>query len=109
MQINEYELYSHIAKALREARKQCQFSQDEVAQALGLTRTSIVNIEAGSQKLPLHRLYAFCRALKLEITDVLPPVDEIATGDPFLPLENQLSDLEQEVARLKRLLRAQNE
>lgn len=80
--IDELRLYKTMGQNIRELRLAKQGSngaltQAELAKAVGLERTSITNLEKGSQKVPLHVLYAVCRALNVDVADVLPPLSEV--------------------------------
>ena len=55
-------------------------NQAEIAQAIGLTRASIANIETGRQRIPLHHLYSLARALKVDVYALLPT----AVGAPMV-------------------------
>jgi transcriptional regulator with XRE-family HTH domain len=46
-------------------------TQEEVALGLGVTRTSITNLEAGRQNLPLDKVYSLAEILKVEARDLL--------------------------------------
>lgn len=65
-------LYSEIGKRIRTERDALGFSQIDLAAEIGLTRTSIVNIESGRQRLPIHVLYAIAEALAVSVRDLLP-------------------------------------
>jgi transcriptional regulator with XRE-family HTH domain len=47
-------------------------TQDELARRVGMTRTSITNIEHGRQKVQLHTLYDIAAALDVPAQDLLP-------------------------------------
>lgn len=47
-------------------------TQGELARLVGMTRTSISNIESGRQKLQIHTLYDVARALEVSPTALLP-------------------------------------
>lgn len=64
--------YREIGSRIRIEREELGFSQKELADGVGLTRTSIVNIEAGRQHLPLHTLYAIADALGVSVYCLLP-------------------------------------
>jgi transcriptional regulator with XRE-family HTH domain len=51
-------LYREFGRVLREKRKSAGFTQDHVAARIGLSRTSVTNIERGRQHVTLHVLYA---------------------------------------------------
>lgn len=65
-------LYREIGLRVRKERKELGFSQMELAEEVGLTRTSIVNIETGRQRLPIHVLYSVAEALGVSVTCLLP-------------------------------------
>jgi transcriptional regulator with XRE-family HTH domain len=55
--------YSRVGKRIRDARRGRGLSQAELATAASLGRTSIANIEAGRQHVPLHKLQEIATAL----------------------------------------------
>jgi transcriptional regulator with XRE-family HTH domain len=57
---------------LRERRDSQHMSQDQLAQAAGLSRTSVVNIEKGRQGVSLDSLYKLASALGCQPGDLLP-------------------------------------
>ncbi len=77
MQIDEGTLYKHIGGRLRVRRQELALTQKQLAERLGLERTSIANIESGLQKPPLHLLYRYCQTLGLEVAAVLPPLRDV--------------------------------
>lgn len=78
MQVNELTLYQLIAARLRERRHELRLSQAQLAEASGELRTSISNIEAGHQRIPLHVLYNLCSVLGLEVAEVMPRVAAVS-------------------------------
>jgi transcriptional regulator with XRE-family HTH domain len=77
---SEQALYEAIGSGIRAARTARKLTQTDLAATVGLTRTSVVNIEKGRQKLLLHTLYAFAAALGMEPVDLLPRVAESSEG-----------------------------
>jgi len=72
-------------------------SQEAFAKAVGLSRTSITNIERGRQPVSLHTLYFMADILGVGPADLLPPaltntVALALTGHP----ENKLRPQEKE-------------
>jgi transcriptional regulator with XRE-family HTH domain len=65
-------LYQEIGERVRKERDELGFSQIELAAEIGMTRTSVVNIEAGRQRLPIHTLYAIADALGVSVACLLP-------------------------------------
>ena len=77
MRINERVLYQEIGRRIRERRLQAGMTQQGLGEAIGLLRTSVVNIEAGRQKAPLHVLYAVSAMLHAEPHELLPSHQEL--------------------------------
>jgi transcriptional regulator with XRE-family HTH domain len=65
------DLYPAIGADLRDLRNQRGLTQQQVAKTIGLTRSSIANIERGMQHLPLHNWVAICQALGADPADVI--------------------------------------
>ncbi len=74
-------LYSVVATRLREARRRAEMSQDAVAAATGLKRSSIANFERGRHHLQLHKLYRYAQAVGVETAELFPSLTELADGD----------------------------
>lgn len=77
-------LYQQIGKAIHDLRqaKKPKLTQAGLAEILGVTRTSITNIEKGHQRIPLHLLYTLCATLSVRISDVIPVVEDIVGRSP---------------------------
>lgn len=65
-------VYKIIGKRIKLAREKLGMSQDDLAVQVGVLRTSITNLEAGRQKLPLEGLYQVAEVLQIKIKDLLP-------------------------------------
>jgi transcriptional regulator with XRE-family HTH domain len=65
-------MYRAFGKLVRLGRERRDLSQEELGRFVGLSRTSIVNIEKGRHHLVIHQLLAFARALEV------PPRSPIA-------------------------------
>ena len=61
-------MYLRIGTRLRESRKRQHITQEALAVSLGYDRTSITNIEAGTQHAPLHTLLIIWEALGVDIS-----------------------------------------
>ena len=59
---------------LRSARDSENMTQDDLATAIGLSRTAITNIEAGKQGTTIEILYRIAKVLGVEPSDLLPSV-----------------------------------
>ncbi|MBC7382942.1 MAG: helix-turn-helix transcriptional regulator [Bacteroidia bacterium] len=58
-----------------------KFVQDELANRTGLSRISIVNIEQGKQKVQLHTLVEIAALLKVQLSEIIPPLDDLKVID----------------------------
>jgi putative transcriptional regulator len=56
-------------RAIREGKG---WSQKELADRIGMTRTAITNLECGRQKLPLDRLYKIADVFDVSIFKLIP-------------------------------------
>lgn len=65
-------LYINLGNLIREARTKAGINQSELATQVGLSRTSITNIEIGQQKVQLHTLYEISKVLNISLTKLLP-------------------------------------
>lgn len=58
--------YKRFGKNLRNIRLACGMSQERLGERVGLTRTSIVNIEMGRQRILLDDVQRFAVALRTD-------------------------------------------
>jgi DNA-binding XRE family transcriptional regulator len=86
MDVDETLLYRGIGNKLRQRRTKSGVTQGQLAKEVGVLRTSITNIEAGRQKVPLHLLYKICAALEMEVVETLPTNAEV-TQASTVPVE----------------------
>lgn len=70
-------LYGEIASRLREAREEKDWSQERLSRSVSVSRTSIVNIEAGRQRPPLHVIWEIAEALGKEPIELIPRKDDL--------------------------------
>lgn len=67
--------YRAFGKLVHLHRKRCDgMTQEKLAALVGLSRTSITNIEQGRQHVSLHQLYALADALRTTPDTLLPPL-----------------------------------
>jgi transcriptional regulator with XRE-family HTH domain len=79
-------LYRAVGRKIRETRERLgqKLSQEKLAKRLGMSRASIVNIEAGRQHAPLHLLWQIAEILQTDLTLLIPPRHEVlATSAPI--------------------------
>ena len=72
-------IYRDFGRRLRKARTKATLTQEGLARRVGLTRTSITNMEQGNQHVGLHLLYQLAKAVGVPPVDLLP--DESAATD----------------------------
>ena len=108
-------LYRAFGRQLSKARRTAGLTQEELGKRVGLGRTSITNIEAGTQRVPLHVAFQFARATGVSIGDLLPDDSTLgaAVGLENLP-QNKRKPVERQIRGLSdndrnRILRLLNE
>lgn len=74
--MGEAYLYKLVGSYIRRARGK-RFTQLQLAEATGLSRTSITNLESGNQKIPIHILFRIARALDVEPGNLIPELSEV--------------------------------
>jgi transcriptional regulator with XRE-family HTH domain len=65
-------LYIEFGRLVREHRRRLQLTQVELGRRIGLTRTSITNIESGRQKVLLHQVFLIAKSLGVTADALLP-------------------------------------
>ena len=89
--------YAEFGKKLKGARGKAGLTQKELADRVGLPRTSVTNIEHGRQRIALHQLFQFASALGTNPLELLP--DEQPTLDELFSEKARLSLPEDEQQR----------
>jgi transcriptional regulator with XRE-family HTH domain len=76
-------LYRAVGRKIREARERSsgKITQQGLAARIGISRASVVNIEAGRQRAPLHLLWGIADALDTDLSLLLPSQQELNPGD----------------------------
>ncbi len=73
---NNFEITEHVNKFMvakfRALRKAGKIDQEEMGQMLGLTRTSVINIEKGRQYLSMDKVYMLCCLFGCQPNDFFP-------------------------------------
>lgn len=70
--------YAKLGENIKAVRNKRGYSQDDLTKYVGLTRTSIVNIEKGRQHPPMHVIMNIASFLNVDITELLPKQSEIS-------------------------------
>lgn len=82
------QLYIEIGLKIRAARLDRSWKQEDLAEAVGLTRSSVANIEAGRQKMLVHSLVRIAESLDVAVDTLLPEADrlrQLAHSPRFVP------------------------
>jgi transcriptional regulator with XRE-family HTH domain len=98
------QIYTDVGKRIRDARGRAGLSQEDLAAAVALKRTSITNIESGRQKLLLHTFVDVAAALGVSPAALLPELTP--AGDAQQEFN---SVLEHEQVRLDALTAAEED
>ena len=69
---NEKALFQIIGKNIKSYRNSANLNQAHLASQVGLSRTSLVNIEQGKQQPSLFLLWRIAEALGVETKDLIP-------------------------------------
>jgi transcriptional regulator with XRE-family HTH domain len=81
------------------ARKKAGYSQDEIADLIGIPRTGFVKIEAGKQKVHFDHICAIASATGFNVTFFIPSfIDEKALS-PGQDLETFKAEILEEVQK----------
>ncbi|MET7499564.1 helix-turn-helix domain-containing protein [Streptomyces microflavus] len=84
--------YVTVGDRIRGARIAARLTQADLASRLGLVRSSIANIEAGRQRVPLHTLVAIATALAVEVTELIPDRAEANSTPELGDINKRLVD-----------------
>ena len=60
-----------VGMRVRAARSAAGMTQEEVGQRIGLVRSSVANLEAGNQDMPISKLAALAAVLQLDLADLI--------------------------------------
>ncbi len=102
------EIYGRIGKTIRAKREALGLSQAQLAERLGLGRTSITMIERGSQALMVHQLLQIAAALRSAPSELLgdaisdPELDFSSPESSDPDIEDLLRELGRPVRRITR-------
>lgn len=78
------QLYHWIGQHIADIRRQKKVSQTFLAKKVGLSQSSIANIEKGRQQAPLHILLIIAAILGVPATDIIPINNEHLPSDDDL-------------------------
>lgn len=72
------DFYRAFGERVRAARVEAGLSQKTLGERVGLTRTSVTNIESGQQHIPLHMLLLLARALGVDPCALVPDEGDVS-------------------------------
>ncbi|MEQ8436537.1 MAG: helix-turn-helix transcriptional regulator [Ilumatobacter fluminis] len=82
---SERQFYGELGRSLRRFRTERGLTQEAVGDLVGLTRTSITNIESGNQPVSAWLLCQFARHLKCNLEELTPQVSEVVPANDSIP------------------------
>jgi transcriptional regulator with XRE-family HTH domain len=83
--------YTALGKRIREARRAKKLTQEKLSYSVGLSRTSVTNIETGRQPIYAHTVVQIAQLLGVQVSDILPPP---FVPEPAVAVQPQLQQLE---------------
>jgi transcriptional regulator with XRE-family HTH domain len=90
------QLYREFGRLLRQCRKKANLTQEDLADRVGLARTSITNIEQGRQHVSLHVLYELAETVGVSAHELLPDKVILLKDNPQLEKNLGKAMLEEE-------------
>lgn len=66
------DFYRELGKQIAVKRRSLNKTQEELAKAVGISRTSITNIEKGGQRILAHTVFEIARELGTDLSVLLP-------------------------------------
>lgn len=79
-----------FGQKLSRIRKSRGFSQSELASRLGLSRTTIANLEGGKQNVHLYQVFVLARALDAPVEMLMPTGRELHQDNDALRNKDQV-------------------
>lgn len=64
--------YRDLGARIRSRRLELKITQVELAEAIGISRPSLTNIESGNQRLLVDQLFDISKKLTTSIQDIMP-------------------------------------
>ncbi len=92
--------YADFGRRVRTARDAAGLTQQQLADRLGLTRSSIANMEAGRQKALLHMTAAIAETTGVAAADLLPSAAPAAVRPAITSDLRKLSDPNREAVEM---------
>ena len=89
--------YKQVGEKIRFQRIKAQMDQETLSRHLNLSRTTLINIEKGRQRLSLEHAWLAANVLVISISDLLPPMN-VKTEDEWAT-EIQNSGINKEMGK----------
>jgi DNA-binding XRE family transcriptional regulator len=70
--MTEQKFWAALGQRVRDFRLAADRTQEWLAEEIGYSRVSVVNLEAGRQQMPLYVLYCVAYALGVRLWEILP-------------------------------------
>ncbi|MEQ6390320.1 helix-turn-helix transcriptional regulator [Bacillaceae bacterium S4-13-58] len=94
------EFYNQVGENIKKIRKERGFTQNDLAHAVELSRTSVTNIETGRQRYPLHKLWEISRFLRIDMIKLLPQSTNFPEMKIKKPIEMDEKDIYEMISAL---------
>lgn len=90
MTSDEKRLYQLLGQRIKRHRTDAGLTQAQLAQKLGVRRTSVTNMEAGRQSISLFIIYNLLDLFNVRFDQLLPPLREVLEQrEVEVPVDNQ--------------------
>lgn len=70
--VDRNQFYTELGARLRNKREALGLKQSDIAEAAGISRTSLTNIECGRQRILVDQLSLICHRLGVSAAEILP-------------------------------------
>lgn len=100
--ITPNDFYLRLGDSIRRRREELRLTQAELGESLGLSRTSVTNIERGRQRLLIDQFQRVCKALDVPADTLLAALE--APPRPVVRDSGELKRMPTVTAYLKRTL-----
>jgi DNA-binding XRE family transcriptional regulator len=89
--LDDKKLYAELGKRIQHHRRSRLpvMSQEKLAGLVGLTRTSVTNIERGKQKITLDTVYKLCETFEIAVSELLPVLGDVLTAEQSVVVAGQ--------------------
>lgn len=98
------EIYRFFGAALKKHRQKAHMTQADLGNRVGMSRTSITNIERGRQHVSLHAAYELAAAVGKHPHDLLPPPESLTAQSIQARKLEEMELKEHNEALLKKLM-----